>query len=73
MKQILHVQGVHSVLGVILDHLVGYQDGFGGISSPEAIEREATGKTSYRTEKAFEGLCHMMGHEILVYLIVDQL
>jgi len=70
MKQILHVKGIDSVFGVILDHLVGYQDGFGGIRSAEAIEREATRKTSNRTEQTFEGLRHVMRHEILVYLTV---
>ena len=47
MKQILHVQGVNSVLSVVLYDGVGYEDWFVSIWHPKLVHSETTRQASY--------------------------
>lgn len=68
MQQILLVQGVDSVLGIVADDLVRDEEGFVGVGRSEAVHRETTGKTSNGPEETFEGFGEMMGDKVFVYL-----
>jgi hypothetical protein len=71
MEQVFHMQCVHSVLGVILDDLVSYQQGLLGVGSPQTIECETTRKTSDGAEETLEGLCHVMRNKVLIDLYIS--
>lgn len=68
VQQVLHVQCVHTILRVVLDQLVGDEERFVRIRSPQAVERETTGQTCHRTEETLECLGHVVGDEVLVDL-----
>jgi hypothetical protein len=43
MEEVLHVEGVDAVLGVVMDKLIGDQEWLVGVWGAEAVESEATG------------------------------
>ena len=68
MQQVLHMQRVNTILRVVLDELVGDEQGLVGIRRSQAVERETTGKTSNGTEQRLESLRQMVRNEVLVDL-----
>lgn len=62
------MQRVDSVFRIIVDNLIGDKKWFMCVRSAEAVKGETTRKTGNRTKQTFEGLSHMMGKEVLVYL-----
>ena len=68
MQQILHVQSIHTILRVVLDELVRYEQRLVGVGGTETVERETTGQTGDGTEQTLERLGHVVGDEVLVDL-----
>ena len=54
VKQILHMQRIDPIFGIILDDLIGNQKRFVGIRGAEAVEGKTPRKTGDGTEKTFE-------------------
>jgi hypothetical protein len=68
VQQVLHVQRVDAVLGVVLDELVRDEERLVGVGGAQAVERETTGQTSNGAEQTFERLGHVVRDEVLVDL-----
>ena len=68
MQQILHVQRVDAILGVVLDDLVADEQRLVRVRCAETVEGETTGQTGDRAEQRLECLRHVVGNEVLVNL-----
>lgn len=68
VQQVLHVKRVHAVLRIVVDDLVGDEEGLVRVVGSEAIHGETTRQTSDRAEETFERLGHVMGDEVFVDL-----
>jgi hypothetical protein len=68
VQQVLHVQRVDAVLGVVLDELVRDEERLVGVGGAQAVERETTGQACNGAEQAFERLGHVVRDEVLVDL-----
>ena len=68
MQEILHVQRIDTVLGVVLDNLVADEERLVRIRGAETVERETTGQTGDGTEQTLESLGHVMRDEVFVDL-----
>lgn len=68
VEQVLHVQGVDAILGIILNHLVSNEERLMCVWSSKTVEGETTRKTGHGTEETLERLGHVMRNEVLVDL-----
>lgn len=68
MQQILHVQRVDAILGVVLDDLVADEQRLVRVGCAETVEGETTGQTGDGAEQRLERLRHVVGNEVLVNL-----
>ena len=68
MQQILHVQRVDAILGVVLDDLVADEQRLVRVGCAETVEGKTTGQTGDGAEQRLERLRHVVGNEVLVNL-----
>ena len=54
MEQVLHMESVDAVLGVVVDDSLGNEERLVCVRSPESVHGETTGQASDRAEQAFE-------------------
>jgi hypothetical protein len=69
MKQVLEVQGIDSVLGVVVYDLVGNEERFVSIGRSQAVHCEASRKTGDGSEQRFERFGEMVRDKVLVHLL----
>jgi hypothetical protein len=68
MKQVLEMERVDPVFRVIVDDLVGDEEGLVRVGRAESVHRETTWKTGDRAEEAFESLGEVVRDEVFVHL-----
>ena len=68
MQEVLHVQSVDSVFGIVLDDLVRNEEGLVGVVRSKAVHGETTGQASDGAEQAFESLGQVMRDKVLIHL-----
>ena len=65
MQQILHVQRVNTILGVVLDDLVADEQRLVRVGCAETVEGETTGQTGDAAEHGFERLVQVVRDVVL--------
>ena len=68
VQQVLHVESVDTVFGVVGNKLVRDEEWLVGVRRAQAVESETTGQAGDGSKERLEGLGHVMGQEVLVHL-----